>query len=284
MRLFIYSLVDGLAGLRRSGISSFLTILTICCSLLLLGFFYVVRQGLQQSLEETRSRFVLEAFLVDGDADKARATGEKILQISGVDSIAFVSKEEALARVRETFGEEHLALIEDNPLPASYHVILESGHLSRDSVLQVVTEIAAIEGVEDVVYRAKLIDLLNRYDNLMSTGFIVFGLGLSVLGFVLISNNIRLTIEAKREIIETMELVGATRSLVVGPLLIQAVVEGGMGALLAGLLLSGVVKIISLYVPVLPPVSMAEISALVGVGVLFGILGSFNALGWRIRS
>ncbi|HHL73479.1 MAG TPA: ABC transporter permease [Bacteroidetes bacterium] len=283
MRLFIYSIVDGLSGLKRSGISSLLTILTICCSLVLLGAFYIIRQGLRENLQETRSRFVLEAFLLDAEPKDHETTGEKILHLAGVDSIEYVSKDDALARVRETFGDDYLALIEDNPLPASFHVVLQPSYVNRDSVARIVAAIAGVPGVEDVVYRATLIDLLNRYDRLVGAGFIIFGIALSILGFVLISNNIRLTIEAKRDIIETMELVGASRGLIVGPLLIQAMIEGGLGALFAGIVLSVLVQVGTIFIPVLSPVTAATIGVLVLVGILFGFLGSFNALGWRIR-
>lgn len=113
---------------------------------------------------------------------------------------------------------------------------------------------------------------------------IFIGIGLSLIGFVLVANNIRLTIAAKRRIIETMLLVGATRTLVRGPFIVQGMLEGATGSLLAILFLMGSIAFGNWYLGGSLVQAPAYFFAKILVaGTVYGVLGSLYALRGRLR-
>lgn len=277
-------LSEGVSGLRRSKLSGMLTIVTVALSIFLLGVFYLLSANFLTLLNEIKARVVVEAFLSDELSNEAVAElNRELFFREQIDSVYYVSKEEALQIFKETFGEDYTQLIEENPLPASFQIFPSKAYLNSDSVHVLIEEISKLNGIESVVYRGAVLQLLDEYYETSVTALIIAGLTLSFIGFVLVANNIRLTIAAKARIIETMLLVGATRFLVRGPFLVQGLLEGLAGSLIAGLLLSGLMTAANTYfgkaVILTPPYFW---SAVLVVGCAYGIVGSLVALRGRV--
>lgn len=285
MNTLIFCLVDGLAGLRRSKLSGILTIFTVSISIYFIGAFWVLSSSFITIFDEIRAKVVLETFISDQlQGEEIAELSRELALMSKVDSVQFVSKDEALEIFRETFGEDYSQLIEENPLPASFQVYLKKQHLHPDSAQLVVDQIAALPGVESVIYRGNLLQILDQYYKTAISIMIFIGIGLSLIGFVLVANNIRLTIAAKRRIIETMLLVGATRTLVRGPFIVQGMLEGATGSLLAILFLMGSIAFGNWYLGGSLVQAPAYFFAKILVaGTVYGVLGSLYALRGRLR-
>lgn len=196
--------------------------------------------------------------------------------------VRFVSKEEALERMRQSFGERASVLeaVEGiNPLPDSFEV-----QVARPELVAPVAEaIAALPGVAKVDYKRETVDRLFRLTA------VIRGLGLVVAAFlvlgctVVISNTVRLTVFARRREVAIMKLVGATDWFIRWPFVIEGLVLGVAGALLAVGALAGAywwaAGAAARTLPFLPLVSpervvRALVWPLLGLGALVGGLGS----------
>ncbi|MFQ5633545.1 MAG: cell division protein FtsX [bacterium] len=284
MNTLLFCIVEGLSGLRRSKFSGFLTIITVSISIYFIGAFIVLSNSFFEIVEEIRAKVVLEAFISEEMASEQIAElNRELYLLAAVDSVYYVSKDAALVIFKETFGDDYAQLIDENPLPSSFQVFLKKKYLNSDSVQSAVAEISQIQGVENVIYRGKLLQILDQYYQTAIGVMIFIGIGLSLIGFILVSNNIRLTISAKKRIIETMLLVGATRALVRGPFLVQGMLEGIAGSLAAMFFLMVTTSFGNWYFgsKIMQPPSYFYFIVLVA-GTLYGTLGSLYAMRGRI--
>ena len=156
-----------------------------------------------------------------------------------IKSTTFVSKEQGRKELAEQLGEDFLDVFETSPIPVSIDVTLEAAYVSSDSLEVVRAEIAESPLVEEVVYQRSLVDALNANLSRISIVLGVFIALLLFISFVLINNTVRLSVFARRFTIHTMKLVGATRSFIRAPFLLQSAFQGVFAAFLAIIVLLG---------------------------------------------
>ena len=154
-------------------------------------------------------------------------------------SSLFVSKEQGRREMADMLGDDFLDVFETSPIPVSINVTLKADYVSADSLEMVKNEIAVSPMVDEVVYQTSLVDALNA--NLSRISFVlgVFIALLLFISFVLINNTVRLNVFARRFTIHTMKLVGATRSFIRAPFLVQAAFQGVFAAFIAIIVLIG---------------------------------------------
>ena len=156
-----------------------------------------------------------------------------------IKSTTFVSKEQGRRELADQLGEDFLDVFETSPIPVSIDVTLEAAYVSSDSLEVVRAEIAESPLVEEVVYQRSLVDALNANLSRISMVLGVFIVLLLFISFVLINNTVRLSVFARRFTIHTMKLVGATRSFIRAPFLLQSAFQGVFAAFLAIIVLLG---------------------------------------------
>ena len=156
-----------------------------------------------------------------------------------IKSTTFVSKEQGRKELAEQLGEDFLDVFETSPIPVSIDVTLEAAYVSSDRLEVVRAEIAESPLVEEVVYQRSLVDALNANLSRISMVLGVFIALLLFISFVLINNTVRLSVFARRFTIHTMKLVGATRSFIRAPFLLQSAFQGVFAAFLAIIVLLG---------------------------------------------
>ena len=156
-----------------------------------------------------------------------------------IKSTTFVSKEQGRKELAEQLGEDFLDVFETSPIPVSIDVTLEAAYVSSDSLEVVRAEIAESPLVEEVVYQRSLVDALNANLSRISMVLGVFIALLLFISFVLINNTVRLSVFARRFTIHTMKRVGATRSFIRAPFLLQSAFQGVFAAFLAIIVLLG---------------------------------------------
>ena len=162
-----------------------------------------------------------------------------------VKSSLFISKEEAKEQLIEDLGEDPEELLGFNPATDCIEIYLHSNYANSDSLIFVSQQIKAQTNVDDLLYRQEALDMVN--DNLTKISTILLGLSLVLLfiSFTLIRNTIRLSIYAKRFIINTMRLVGATNGFIRKPFIVRNIVDGIIAALLANVLIMGLLYYLS---------------------------------------
>ena len=156
-----------------------------------------------------------------------------------IKSTEFISVEQGEKEMAEMLGEDFLDVFESSPIPVSIDVTLKADYVSADSLEVVKKEIAASPLVDEVVYQPSLVEALNANLSRISLVLGIFIVLLLFVSFVLINNTIRLNVYARRFTIHTMKLVGATRSFIRAPFLLQSVFQGVFSAMIAILGLIG---------------------------------------------
>jgi cell division transport system permease protein len=279
-----FFLAEAFKNLRLNLLMSVTAVTTTAVCILILGIGLLVDAHVEGIVGNVGQDVTITAFFPeDIDQERIDEVISSVESYPEVNESAYVSKEEALERFRETFADQPdiAGSISSDVLPASMEIQLKD---SSDS--SVVADRLREEGFQDdeIRYPQQTVDRLNQI-----TGYLVWGLrGATALFFVasvlLIFNTIRLSIFARRKEIEVMKLVGASDSFVRTPFVLEGLVQGLTGAIPAALL---VVWVDSLFVgwaqqslPFLP-ISSGAVNALIVllfllfVGALVGITGSF---------
>lgn len=148
-------------------------------------------------------------------------------------STQFVSKEQGRREMADMLGDDFLDVFETSPIPASIDVTLKAEYVSADSLEVVKNEISVSPLVDEVVYQSSLVDALNANLSKISLVLGIFIALLLFISFVLINNTVRLSVYSRRFTIHTMKLVGATRSFIRAPFLVQAAFQGVFAAFVA---------------------------------------------------
>ena len=158
--------------------------------------------------------------------DDALAFKEKLDGEVFIKNTAYISKEQGMREMAEMLGEDFLDVFETSPIPASVDVTLTAEYVSADSLSVVKEKIMKSDLVDEVVYQSSLVDTLNANLSRISLVLGVFIALLLFISFVLINNTVRLNVYARRFTIHTMKLVGATRSFIRAPFLVQSAFQG----------------------------------------------------------
>lgn len=151
----------------------------------------------------------------------------------------YISKEQGQQEMAQMLGDDFLEVFEVSPIPASINVTLEAEYVSADSLEVVRGRILESGIVESVEYQASLVEALNANLRKISMILAVLIALLLFISFVLINNTVRLSVFSRRFTIHTMKLVGATRSFIRAPFLVQSVLQGIFAAFIAIIILVG---------------------------------------------
>jgi cell division transport system permease protein len=234
VRAVYYFFQEALTSLWRSRLINAVSVGTIAISLFVFGSFLTVASNLTSVIAEWSRKVQMSFYLEDGLEERIRLSLENRLRDEpAVKDIAFVSRDDAIARFRDLFREMS-TLPEDlgqNPLPASIEVTIRPGPKAPEDVERLARTYSSAPGVEDVQYDLLWIQRLTIVVRLVRWvgGFLG---GILVLASVFtISNVIRLTVYARQDELDIMRLVGATQSYVKGPFVVEGMLQGGLGGL-----------------------------------------------------
>jgi cell division transport system permease protein len=150
-----------------------------------------------------------------------------------IKSTVFVSKEQGRREMADMLGDDFLEIFETSPIPVSIDVTLDADYVSADSLEVVRAEIGKSSLVDEVTYQRSLVDALNANLSKISMVLAVFIALLLFISFVLINNTVRLNVFARRFTIHTMKLVGATKSFIRAPFMVQSLFQGVFAAFVA---------------------------------------------------
>jgi cell division transport system permease protein len=274
-----YVLREGFSGFKRAKLSMFAAVFTICVSLLLLSFFAILFLNANSVVNSLREKVEMEAFLNDQlSNDQITEVKGLVEMLDGIREVHYVSKEEAAKIFQQDFGEDIFKILNFNPLPASLKIFLKEGYKTAKHAESIVHQVKSLKGVDDVIYRKELLEMLD--ERAMLFLWITFGIGIFITlsSVTLVANTIRLAIYAKRKIIQTMKLIGATRGFIRLPFLLEGFLQG----LLGGLIAAGIVFVLFNYLERWLTVSLSQFvyvqpyyySVIVGVGCILGLFGS----------
>jgi cell division transport system permease protein len=233
IRTMRYFIAEGTKSIVTNRVMSLASITTVTAALFILGIFMLMAVNVGRIVNTVEQRIEIKAFLKDDIATSdQRDIEDRIRDIQGVKEVIYESKEEALENFREQLGEnEDLAkgLEMKNPLPASFIIKVES----PENVKYVSSEISKLEGVEEVKDGREIIDKIIRITRFVRIASIALMIVLGVISIFLISNTIKLTVYARKREIGIMKYIGATDWFIRWPFIIEGVLLGFIGALIA---------------------------------------------------
>lgn len=169
---------------------------------------------------------------------------EKSLQSSPlVKSAVYVDKERAAEKLKEELGEDFVEFLGYNPLLSSIEVKVYADYATPEGLEMVEGIIKGFPEVKEVRYQKDIVNLIHENVSKISLVLLGFTILMALVALSLINNTVRLMVYSKRFLIRTMQLVGATNAFIRKPFVWQSVLQGLVGALIANLLLAGVIYI-----------------------------------------
>ena len=221
--------------MRRRLANAYLSsVISISLVLLLVGVASMLLVNARSVSDYFKENMQVSVLMKDSvPEEKAVAFSESLLEERYIKTATFISKEQGQAELAELLGEDFVEIFETSPVPASVEITLDADYVSSDSLEVVKEEISKSSLVAEVNDQGSLVDALNA--NLSKISLILaFFIGLMLfISYVLINNTVRLNVYARRFTIHTMQLVGATRSFIRAPFLVQSAFQGVFSAFIA---------------------------------------------------
>ncbi len=270
-------------GLSKTRLrSSYLTlVVSVSLVLFLLGVLGLVLINAKELSDYFRESLSFSVMLND-DAKEAdiRMLQKDLDAKLYVKATEYVSKEEAANKMKEDLGEDFINFLGDNPLPPSIDVYLYANYTSPDSVAKIEKYVLEYPFVKEVYYQESLLFLINENVRKISIFLLVISSFLFLIALTIINNTIRLSIYSRRFLIRTMQLVGATRSFIRRPFIVQSAFHGLMAALIAMSLLMGLLYLIEKEFLMMFTFESTNLLILLGIfivitGVLINIISTF---------
>jgi len=268
--------------LRSSYISVILSVSLVLFTLGLLGLFLLYTQKItNQVIEDIGFTVYLYDDVKQVDVDRLK----KAIDIADYTRTStYISKDEAIEILKQDLGEDFMQYLDYNPLLASIDVKVKPAYANTDSLAVVKASLSRSSKVKEIVYQESLIQKVQ--ENLRIAGLVIltFSSLLLVVAIALINNSIRLSIYSRRFIIKSMQLVGATQGFIRRPFVQRGILHGVYSALIAMLLIMGVMYYLQNVLPDLIQIEDIEILAYLFVLVMaLGIIISWVSTSLAVR-
>ena len=280
---FLYLVSEGIRSLWRTQTTALAPISVIGIAASFVVFSAVVGENISGIIQIARGQYEFQVFFSE-DVDNIRAAElvDQIGAIEGIMSASLITKEEAADIFQREFGENIFDLLEENPLPPGSVLKLQQPKDRRIEVNPIIKQIELVEGVDEVRYQERLISLIERYYEGFFAAVTALAAAILFGTVILISNTIRLSIYARRDLIRILKLVGATDRFVGFPFMIEGILEGFFGSLVAVAVSYGFVEgsnyFLSLFTQYRLVWQFQIVALLVGVIVFFSFVGSMRAV------
>lgn len=297
MSSLFYFFRESLTGFTRNLSTTLGSIITIFLSLLIIGIFCIAGAVVNNVVASVENQVSITAYVKDDASEDAIAKVEnQIRNYSGVESVSFTTKDQALENFRKSTSNPEIVdqLDGQNPLPASIDVQLSDAQSVSDIASTILANQDFVnicdnpsDPSDSLQYGQKTVDKLFSLTNAIRTAGIALIALLIVIAFIFINNTIRLAILARRKEIAIMRLVGASNGFIRGPFLAEGSLHAIIGAILAILLLEMTRNLVLPQMAIALPWLPINISigmflliyvALLVAGLVIGVLGSLFAM------
>lgn len=236
MRRLFYLVREAWANMRTNRTTTIVAVLTTAFTLACVGIFMLLYVNLRNAAGSLQEDVKVMVYLEDRFSRGKQQELERLLKSDiMVAEVLFVSKEQALEEFRAQFPADSQLLegLGDNPLPASFVVTLAPGFRSPDAMKAWVEGIQTMEGISKVDYNQEWLSLLAELIGYIELAAIGVGILLSAAAVTIIGNTIRLALLARREEIEILRSIGATRTFICIPYFLEGAVLGVCGSALS---------------------------------------------------
>jgi len=262
---------------RRILNSYFSVVISISIVLFLLGILGLFLLNTKNLASHFKEQIVMTVFLKDSAKDIEISQMQKKIQLnSATRKVTYTSKEEAAELYARDIGEDFVEFLGYNPLLNSLDIYFNSTYVNNLSLNETKTEIEISDFVDEVVFDQPLVTLLDKNIQRVSFLLLMISTLFIVIALLLINSSIRLSIYSKRIIIKTMQLVGATKSFIRKPFILNHIRLGILSSILALIALSFLLWKIDELFPELEMFQQQNELTIIFIGIMFlgiGITG-----------
>jgi cell division transport system permease protein len=227
---------EALAAFQRAPVLTWLSAAMIALSIFVVGLFGVAAHNIRVVLDQVESRVEVVAYLRDdASVEAVEALRTETQAIPQVRDVLFISRRQALELARQQLAdfETIFTELETNPFPASLEITLHPGQRSSEAVRAIAERLRAYPFVEDVRYGQDWLDKVYLLRRVAAAAALVVGGAFAAVAALIISSAIRLAVFARRDEIAIMRLVGATNGYIRRPFLLEGLMTGVLGSVLA---------------------------------------------------
>jgi cell division transport system permease protein len=287
IRTMRYFIREAFQSFRRNSFMSIASVATVTLSLFILGIFMIMAANLDYFAENLESQVQISIYLKDDlSQDQIQSVSARLKNLPDVKKITFTNKDQAMDALKERMKDQPgilNALEGKNPLPSSYEITFTN----PESVKKTARIVADYPEVESTHYGQEIIEQLFRITTIIRWGGIALIIFLTLATLFIISNTIRLTVFARRKEIAIMKYVGATNWFIRWPFLLEGLILGFVGGVIADVLLAQFYEFVTVAVhsslAFLPMVSMYPFlyhvsGVLLVISMIIGAIGSTISL------
>jgi cell division transport system permease protein len=238
MDKMMFLLSEGLKNLWRHKLTAFTAVFSIFLTLTVAGSLIVVSDNTGKIIDYLRDKYKIEVFFKQNTSnERIKEIVKEFQSIRGVRSTTVITKSDAKKIFKSQFGENILDIVGFNPLPASCVINLVKEKKDKLNLRPIIDRLRKFSEVDEVNYQGRLINRIeNSYQAFVKVSIILLIIIL-IISILIISNTVRLTIYAKKDLIKSFQLVGATRAFVKTPFILEGIFHGLIGAVFASVLL-----------------------------------------------
>ena len=279
----VFLIVEGLTNLWKHKGTAFISIITVCLSLIFLGLLFIINENSDKLPSLFRSKYKVEVFFKEKVTDEgAEHIMHRIETQPLVKNATLVKKDDALQIYKDEFGENVMEMLGNNPFPPSCIVKLQEQKFSSTKVESLIKKIKKLKGVSSIYYQGSLISKLETlYRYFLASMKILVAIVL-VISIIFITNTVKLTIYTRSELIRNLKLIGATNSFIKIPFIFEGMLQSIIGACLAyGLLIlmvNGLNSILNDWISFRLSIDRLLPIWLVIVSITIGFIGSLKAV------
>ena len=243
MDKFLYLISEGLKNVWRHKMTTFTAVFSLFLALYFVGLLAAAGENTKSILQYLRSKYKIEVFFKQNvDLKLANEVSDLIIEIKGVRSSTVINKDDAVRIFKDQFGEDILGILGYNPLPISAVVNLKRNSEVVLDATPIVSKIKKMNGVEKVRYQGHLIKKIERtYARLMKI-FPWVALIFITVAVLVIYNTIKLSIFSRKDLINSLKLIGATRLFIQMPFIFEGLIDGIIATIVSVPLIIGTIN------------------------------------------
>ena len=234
MDKLLYLISEGFKNVWRHKMTTFTAVFSLFLALYFVGLLAVAGENTKSILQYLRSKYKIEVFFKqDIEYQSAKSISASILKIKGVRSSTVINKDDAVRIFKDQFGEDILAILGYNPLPISAVVNLKRKSDQLLDASPIVNEIKILDGVEQVRYQGHLIKKIERTYAKIMKYFPFMAMVFILVAVLVIYNTVKLSIFSRKELINSLKLIGATKLFIQMPFIFEGLIDGFLASLIA---------------------------------------------------
>jgi len=234
MDKLLYLISEGFKNVWRHKMTTFTAVFSLFLALYFVGLLAVAGENTKSILQYLRSKYKIEVFFKqDIEYQSAKSISASILKIKGVRSSTVINKDDAVRIFKDQFGEDILAILGYNPLPISAVVNLKRKSDQLLDASPIVNKIKILDGVEQVRYQGHLIKKIERTYAKIMKYFPFMAMVFILIAVLVIYNTVKLSIFSRKELINSLKLIGATKLFIQMPFIFEGLIDGFLASLIA---------------------------------------------------